>query len=124
MASELARELGRFPFTKLKPPSFRVEIAALTDRELEKLPLKVWIDTRDIAGVVRLAGTAHILAVYPHLDLVYLKTYGSGLAALVESDLVHCVWNDLPVKAEGCLVVAEAHPSARTLAARSHGRAH
>jgi len=119
VASELARELSQFPFTKLKPRSFRVQIASLTEQELEKHPVRIWIETEDIAKVVKIAGSARILRTYPHLDLIYLEAYASQLPSLVGSDLVRSVWNDLPVKAEGCLVVTETHPGARALAPRS-----
>jgi len=120
VASELARELGRFPFTKLKPRSFRVHIASLTEQELEKHPVRIWIETEDIAKVVKIAGSARILRTYPHLDLIYLEAYASQLASLVASDLVRSVWNDLPVKAEGCLVVTQADSRARTVEAWPH----
>jgi len=123
MAGELERQLSQFPFTKLKPQSFRVQIAGLTEQEREKLPVRIWIETQDIAKVVKIAGSARILRTYPHLDLIYLEAYASQLASLVASDLVRSVWNDLPVKAEGCLVVTEAHPRARALAPGSHRRA-
>jgi hypothetical protein len=121
MADELTRELAQFPFTKLKPGSFRVQIASLTDQEREKHPVRIWIETGDITKVVKIAGSARILRTYPHLDLVYLEAYASQLASLVGSDLVRSVWNDLPVRAEGCVVTA-ADPSAFTLAHRIHRR--
>ena len=117
MAGELARELADFPFAKLKPQSFRVEIAGLSERELEKCPVKVWIETDDITKALKTAGFARIIRAYPHLGFVYLETYARELALLIASDLVRSVWNDLPVKAEGC-VVAETHPGARALALR------
>jgi hypothetical protein len=120
--SELERALAAFPFSKLKPPSFRVKIASLTEELLSKLPVRIWVETGNIPEVVQVAGTAHIIRTYPHLDLVYLETFGDALSALVKNDLVRSVWNDLPVKAEGC-VVTETHPSVRALAPGSHGRA-
>jgi hypothetical protein len=123
MAGELARELGQFPFTKLRPADFRVEIAGLSEQELERHPVKIWVETDDIAKIVKIAGAARIIRTYPHLNFVYLETYASQLASLVRSELVHSVWNDEPVKADGCVVVAEPYPSARTLASWSRGRA-
>ena len=122
MASELARELGRFPFTKLKPRSFRVRIASLTEQELEKHPVRIWIETEDIAKVVKIADSARILRTYPHLDLIYLEAYASQLASLVASELVRSVWNDLAVRADGC-VVTEPYPGAFSLAHGIHRRA-
>jgi len=115
VAGELARELAAFPFTKLRPESFRVQIAGLTEPELEARPVKIWVETEDIAKIVKIAGAARIIRTYPHLNFVYLETYASQLASLVRSDLVRSVWNDEPVKAEGC-VVARADSSARALA--------
>jgi hypothetical protein len=115
VAGELARELAAFPFTKLRPESFRVQIAGLTESELEARPVKIWVETEDIAKIVKIAGAARIIRTYPHLNFVYLETYASQLASLVRSDLVRSVWNDEPVKAEGC-VVARADSSARALA--------
>lgn len=122
MAGELARELSQFPFSKLMPWSFRVEIAGLTARELEKRPVKVWVEVDDIGKVVKIAGFARVLRSYPHLNFVYLETYASHLASLVRSDLVRSVWNDEPVGAPGC-VVTRAHPSAFSLAHGIHRRA-
>ncbi len=121
MAGELARELSQFPFSKLMPWSFRVEIARLTARELEKRPVKVWVEVDDIGKVVKIAGFARVLRSYPHLNFVYLETYASHLASLVRSDLVRSVWNDEPVGAPGC-VVTRAHPSAFSLAHGIHRR--
>jgi len=121
VAGELARELSQFPFTKLMPWSFRVEIAGLTARELEKRPVKVWVEVDDIGKVVKIAGFARVLRSYPHLNFVYLETYASHLASLVRSDLVRSVWNDEPVGAPGC-VVTRAHPSAFSLAHGIHRR--
>jgi hypothetical protein len=124
MPSELARELSEFPFAKLHPQSFRVEIASLNERELEKHPVRIWIETEDISKVVKTAGSAHVIRTYPHLNLVYLEAYASQLASLVKSELVRSVWNDLPVKADGSIVVvAAADPSARALAPRTNRRA-
>jgi hypothetical protein len=121
MAGELARQLGQFPFTKLKPRSFRLTIAGLSARELETHPVKVWVEVDDIAKVVKIAGFARVLRAYPHLNFVYLETYASHLASLVRSDLVRSVWNDEPVRAEGC-VVTETYSSARALALGFHRR--
>jgi len=103
------------------PWSFRVEIAGLTARELEKRPVKVWVEVDDIGKVVKIAGFARVLRSYPHLNFVYLETYASHLASLVRSDLVRSVWNDEPVGAPGC-VVTRAHPSAFSLAHGIHRR--
>ena len=121
MAGELARELSQFPFTKLRPRNFRVEIAGLTERERETCPVKIWVETEDIAKIVKIAGAARIIRTYPHLNFVYLETYASHLASLVRSDLVRSVWNDELVRAEGC-VVTETYSSARALALGFHGR--
>jgi len=122
MAGELARELGLFPFTKLMPQSFRVEIAGLTERQLETRPVKVWVEVDDIGKVVKIAGFARVLRSYPHLNFVYLKTYASHLASLVRNDLVRSVWNDEPVRADGCIVVTGPYPSAFSLAHGIHRR--
>jgi len=117
MAGELARELAGFPFAKLKPDSFRVQIAGLSERDLEKRPVKVWVETGDITKVVKTVGFARILRVYPHLNFVYLETYAKELASLVASDVVTSVWNDEAVRAEGCVVTA-ADPGASSVASR------
>ena len=117
MAGELARELSQLPFTKLHPESFRVQIAGLSERELETHPVRIWVDTEDISMVVKIAGSARILRTYPHLDLVYLEAYAGQLASLARSQLVRSVWNDEPVGAPGC-VVTRADPSAFALASR------
>jgi len=121
MRNELARELAAFPFAKLKPLDFRVEIAGLSERELEKRLVKVWIETDDITSVLKIAGFARIIRSYPHLGFVYLETYARELASLVASDLVRSVWNDEPVGAPGC-VVTRAHPGAFSLAHGIHRR--
>jgi hypothetical protein len=121
VAGELARELSQFPFTKLRPRNFRVEIAGLTERELETCPVKIWVETDEITKIVKIAGAARIIRAYPHLNFVYLETYGSQLASLVRSELVRSVWNDDPVGADGC-VVTRAYPGARALAAWAGGR--
>jgi hypothetical protein len=114
--SELERALAAFPFTKLHPQSFRVEIASLNERELEKRPVRIWVETEDISKVVKTAGAARVIRTYPHLNLVYLEAYASQLASLVRSELVRSVWNDLPVKADGCIVVTAADSGAFSLA--------
>jgi hypothetical protein len=121
MPGELARELSEFPFAKVHPQSFRTVIAGLSERDLKKRPVRIWIETGDIAKIVKIASSARILRTYPHLNLVYLETYASELASLVQSELVRSVWNDEPVKAEGYVVdvVAQTDPSARALASRS-----
>jgi len=118
MANELARQLGELPFTKLNPLSFRTEIAGLSDTELEKHPVRVWVEIEDVSKVVKIAGFARVLRVYPHLSFVYVATYARELASLVASDLVRSVWNDLPVRAEGCLVVPETDPDTVAVATR------
>jgi hypothetical protein len=123
VAGELARELAAFPFTKLRPESFRVQIAELTEPELEAHPVKIWVETEDIAKIVKIAGAARIIRTYPHLNFVYLETYASELASLVRSELVRSVWNDEPVKAEGGIVVARADSGATSLASRPCGGA-
>jgi hypothetical protein len=122
MAGELARELGQFPFTKLRPANFRVEIASLTERELDARPVKIWVETEDIAKIVKIAGAARIIRTYPHINFVYLETYASQLGSLVRSDLVRSVWNDEPVRADGC-VVTGTYSSALPLALGLHRRA-
>ena len=122
MAGELARQLRQFPFTKLKPHSFRVEIAGLTEQELEKCPVRIWIETQDIGKVLSLVGVIHTRAVYPHLNLIYVETYADRLPLLVASDVVRSVWNDLPVKAGGC-VVTRVYRRAPIVASRSYGGA-
>ena len=94
--SKLMRELGEFPFHKLKPESFRLEIASLPPRELEKKSVQIWIKTNDILKLVAAVGQAKILRVYPHLDYVLLKIYAKELIALVDDHLVQSVWNDAP----------------------------
>jgi hypothetical protein len=121
MSGELARELAAFPFTKLKPDGFRIQIAGLSKRELDERPVKVWVETSDITRVVKTAGFARILRAYPHLNFVYLETYANELASLVASDLVISVWNDEAVGADGCLVVTSPNPSAPALAHGVHG---
>ena len=115
MAGELARELSQFPFTKLHPQSFRTAIAGLSERDLEKRPVRIWIETDNIGKVVKIASSARILRTYRHLNLVYLETYASQLASLVRSQLVRSVWNDEPVRSDGCVVTAE-DPGAFSLA--------
>ena len=122
MAGELARELSQFPFFKLKPRSFRVEIAGLPTRELEKHPVKVWIEADDIAHIIKIAGSARILGTYPHLNVVYLETYASELAPLVSCERVKSVWNDEPVRADGGVVVTQTNPNSFTMASRAYGR--
>jgi hypothetical protein len=119
MAGELARELSQFPFLKLRPANFRVEIAGLTERELRARPVKIWVETEDIAKIVKIAGAARIIRAYPHINFVYLETHASQLASLVGSDLVRSVWNDEPVRAEGC-VVTGTYSSTRALALGLH----
>lgn len=55
MAGRLERELSQFPFAKVKPPSFAVALAALSDQELQA-PIRVWVETSEIAKVVKLCG--------------------------------------------------------------------
>lgn len=118
MANELARQLGELSFRKLKPLSFRTEIASLSEQELEKHPVRVWVEIEDVSRVLKIAGFARVLRVYPHLSFVYVETYARELASLVASDLVRSVWNDLPVKADGCLVVVQTDPGPLVMAAR------
>lgn len=68
MTSELARELAEFPFSKLKPRSFHLKIASLTGDLLAKLPVRIWVETANIPEVVQVAGSAHVIRTYPHLD--------------------------------------------------------
>jgi hypothetical protein len=122
VAGELARELAELSFGKLNPLSFRTEIAGLSGQELEKRPVRVWVEIEDISKAVEIAGFARVLRSYPHLGFVYLETYARELTSLVASDLVRSVWNDLPVKAGGCLVVSRPDRSGATLAPRLDGR--
>jgi hypothetical protein len=117
------RELGEFPFSKLKPVDFRLKIAGLPDRELQMRKIKVWVETSDIVKVVKLVGFGRVIRAYPHLDYVYLETYANELASLVESELVRSVWNDVPVKAEASLGFIYADRGAATVAARAQRRA-
>ena len=96
-------------------------IAGLSDHELEKRPIKIWIETDDIAKIVKIAGAARIIRTYPHLNFVYLETYAGQLASLVRSELVRSVWNDEPVRADGC-VVSRPYASASPLASWAGGR--
>jgi hypothetical protein len=107
---------------KLKPQSFRVQIAGLRQRDLERHQVRVWVESTDIPRVLKTVGFARVLRVYPHLNFVYLETYASQLASLVASDLVSSVWNDEAVRAEGCLVVTEPNRGAFSLARRVHRR--
>jgi hypothetical protein len=116
------RELGEFPFTKLRPLSFRVEIASLQDEELQTRKIRVWVETKDTAKIVKSVGFARVIRAYPHLNYVYLETYAHELASLVENDLVRSVWNDIPVNAEGCFGLIEPNSSAKIVAARSQRR--
>lgn len=118
--NDLQRALAAFPFTKLKPLSFAVEIAALSQPELEKHPVRVWVELDDIARVVEIAGFARVLRVYEHLNFVYLETEASQLKSIVKNDAVRSVWNDLLVRAEGCVVVTQPHPSAAIVAGRPY----
>jgi hypothetical protein len=116
------RELGEFPFTKLRPLSFRVEIASLQDKELRTKKIRIWVETNDTAKIVKSVGFARVIRAYPHLNYVYLETYAHELASLVENDLVHSVWNDIPVNAEGCFGFVEPDSSAKIMAAWSQRR--
>jgi hypothetical protein len=113
------RELGEFPFTKLRPLSFRVEIASLQDEELHTKKIRVWVETTNTAKIVKSIGFARVIRAYPHLNYVYLETYAHELASLVENDLVRSVWNDIPVKAGDCFGFIEPDSSAKTVAART-----
>jgi len=122
MASELAWELGQFPFRKVYPVSFRTEIASLSKPELEKRLLQVFLDTTDIAGLLERIGSAKVLRVYRHLKppSIVVQIYASDLSQLILDGAVVAVQNDSHTKADGC-VVTEADPSARTLARRADG---
>ena len=123
--SELERALAAFPFNKLKPTSFAVEIAnlvaAVSRRELQERPVRIWVELDDVSKVLKIADFARLIRVYPHLGFAYLETFASELSAIVGSDLVRSVWNDEPVGAPGC-VVTRAHPSAFSLAHGIHRR--
>jgi len=121
MASELARELSQLPFTKLRPANFRLQIATMSDPQLERQPVTIFIDTDDVGAVVKTLGSAKVMRVYSHLGLVLLRTYARDLATLLNNDLVRSVDDDSLTKCGGC-VVTEPDPSALPLAHGIHRR--
>jgi hypothetical protein len=121
-ASRIRRELAEFPYGKLEPLDFRLEIAGAEKRDLENRLIRVWVELADVRKVLKVAGFARVIEKFPHINFVYVETYASELGFLVASDLVRSVWNDLPVKADGC-ALAETDSRSRTLAVRPDGLA-
>jgi len=119
MAGELARELARFPFHKLMPDSFRLEIASLTPKELDVRQVRTWVQTHDIPKLLKAVGSSKVLRSFPHLDFVFLELSGSQLAALDEIDVVTAAWNDENLHS-GTSVVDRSNQSPRPVAVGTH----
>lgn len=117
MARRLGRELSEFPFRKLNPPDFAVRLTGMAEPELHE-PLRVWVETTNISRVVSLCGYVKVLMACPWIDFVLLETTGRDLGRLTASDLVRSVWNDSPLKSEGC-AVPSTNPRSITLAVRA-----
>ena len=122
MGAELARQLGAFPFQKLKPESFRLEIASLTPKQLDERQVRAWVSTHDIPKVLKAIGSSKLLRSFPHLDYVYLQVSASQLITFDAIDVVKSVWSDDPAGV-GDHVVDRSNSSPASLAARTNGRA-
>ena len=122
MGAELARQLGAFPFQKLKPDSFRLEIASLTPKQLDERQVRAWVNTHDIPKVLKAIGSSKLLRSFPHLDYVYLEVSASQLITLDGIDVVNSVWSDEPARVEAC-VVDRSDSRSFPLATRTNGRA-
>ena len=122
MADELARQLAAFPFQKLKPESFRLEIASLTPKQLDERQVRAWVSTHDIPKVLKAIGSSKLLRSFPHLDYVYLEVSASQLITLDGIDVVKSVWSDEPARVEAC-VVDRSDSRSFPLATRTNGRA-
>ena len=122
MADELARQLAAFPFRKLMPESFRLEIAGLTPKQLDERQVRAWVRTHDIPKVLKAIGSSKLLRSFPHLDYVYLEVSASQLITLDGIDVVNSVWSDEPARVEAC-VVDRSDPRSFPLATRTNGRA-
>jgi len=122
MGAELARQLGAFPFQKLKPDSFRLEIASLTPKQLDERQVRAWVSTHDIPKVLKAIGSSKLLRSFPHLDYVYLEVSASQLITLDGIDVVNSVWSDEPARVEAC-VVDRSDSRSFPLATRTNGRA-
>jgi len=122
MADELARQLAAFPFRKLMPESFRLEIAGLTPKQLDERQVRAWVSTHDIPKVLKAIGSSKLLRSFPHLDYVYLEVSASQLIMFDGIDVVNSVWSDDPARVEAC-VVDRSDPRSFPLATRTNGRA-
>jgi len=122
MADELARQLAAFPFRKLMPESFRLEIAGLTPKQLDERQVRAWVSTHDIPKVLKAIGSVKLLRSFPHLDYVYLEVSASQLITFDGMAAVKSVWSDDPARVEAC-VVNRSNSSPASLATRTNGRA-
>ena len=122
MAGELTRQLAAFPFQKLKPDSFRLEIAGLTPKQLDERQVRAWVSTHDIPKVLKAIGSSKLLRSFPHLDYVYLEVSASQLIMFDGIDVVNSVWSDDPARVEDC-VVDRSDSRSFPLATRTNGRA-
>jgi len=120
MAGELARQLAAFPFGKLRPAAFRLEIAGLTPQQLDERIVRTWVQTGDIPKTLKALGSARVIRSFPHLDYVFLEASASQLAGLDTVESVTAIWDDTVSRVDGINVVDRANQSPRPVAVGTH----
>jgi hypothetical protein len=84
------RELAEFPFTKINPYDFRVQIASAPPTMLTR----VLITTSDPTSLAK-CYPVKVLQLFPHLSVAVCEVPAGELRKLVESDLVDGIQNDV-----------------------------
>ena len=84
------KELAEFPFTKIHPPDFRVQIASAPPTMLTR----VLITTADPTSLAQ-HYPVKVLQLFPHLNVAVCEVPAGELRRLAESDLVEAIQNDV-----------------------------
>ena len=83
------RELAEFPFTKIQPYDFRVQIASAHPQMLAR----VIITTSDPTALAKFY-EVKVLQAFPHLSCVVCEVEAGEVRRLAASDLVDSIQND------------------------------
>jgi len=83
------RDLAEFPFTKIQPDDFRVQIASAHPQLLTR----VIITTSDPVALAKVY-QVKVLQAFPHLSCVLCEVEAGEIRRLAGSDLVDSIQND------------------------------
>ena len=96
------RELAEFPFTKIQPRSFRMQIASAPPKRLTR----ILVGTLDVDELKQVAAV-HVVRVYDHLGFVLCELPACSVAVVASLPSVASIWDDNFV---GCPSPSAARP--------------